>query len=384
MIGKGRTSMSKPTLIAILTAMISPALLAQHMTVDQLRDMLAAQKAAHKSDGDIAGKVAPVELTEQLTPPTLDKMEADLQLGPKTTEALALQADVSGFLDPPPAELTVRDPPDAAARDQIMRKAIEFAAITMHLMPDFLAIRATRSFDDQPLLISLGGWFPAQRDLHLAGTFTQQITYRDGHEVSDQGPPGEVSAPKPQASPDGLTTTGEFGPVLATVITDALKGQMTFSHWEQTSAGVTAVFHFQIPQDASHYPVNFCWIEGPRLNSYRHINDMADAQLNCYKGTPAYHGSISIDPATGTVLRIAIESDVPPKDRLARADLFVEFGTVEIGGRLYTCPVRSVAISLVRFPATEVSPARTMLCLNDATFSNYHRFGASVRVVPAH
>jgi hypothetical protein len=42
-----------------------------------------------------------------------------------------------------------------------------------------------------------------------------------------------------------------------------------------------------------------------------------------------------------------------------------------------------VAISLVRFPATEVSPARTMLCLNDATFSSYHRFGASVRVVPA-
>jgi hypothetical protein len=108
---------------------------------------------------------------------------------------------------------------------------------------------------------------------------------------------------------------------------------------------------------------------------------MADAQLNCYKGAPAYHGSISIDPATGTVLRIAIESDLPPKDRLARADLFVQYGSVEIGGRTYTCPVRSVAISLIRFP--ESTPARTMLCLNEAIFANYHRFGASVRLLPA-
>jgi hypothetical protein len=123
-------------------------------------------------------------------------------------------------------------------------------------------------------------------------------------------------------------------------------------------------------------------VVGPNVNSYRHINDMAYAQLNCYKGTPAYHGSISIDPATGTVLRIAIKSDLPPKDRLVRADLFVQYGSVEIGGRSYICPIRSVASSLIRFP--ESTPARTLLCLNEATFTNYHRFGASVRVLPVH
>jgi hypothetical protein len=373
---------SKPILIAILTAIISPALPAQHMTVDQLRDLLAAQKTAHKSDGEMAGKVAPVELTEQLTPPALDKMVADLQPGPKTVEALNLQADASGFHDPPPGELPAKDPPDAATREQMLRRAIEFAAITMHRMPDFLATRATRGFDDRPLQISLSGWYPAQRDLHLAGTFTEQITYRDGREAFDQTPSQQNSKARVQPSPSGLTTSGEFGPVLATVITDALKGQMAWSHWEQTSAGVAAVFHFQIPQDASHYSVSFCWTVGANVHSYRHINDTAYDQLNCYKGTPAYHGSISIDPATGTVLRIAIESDLPPKDRLARADLFVQYGSVEIGGRTYTCPVRSVAISLIRFP--ETTPTRTMLCLNEATFANYHRFGATVRVLPTH
>ena len=374
--------MSRPILVAIFAVMICPALRAQHMTVDQLRGMLAAQKSARKSDGDVAGKVAAVDLTEQLTPPALDKIEADFQLGPKTVEALALQADISGFLDPPPGELPTKDPPDAATREQMLRRAIEFAAITMHRMPDFLATRTTRGFDDRPLQVSLSGWYPAQRNLHLAGTFAEQITYRDGKEVFDEPPSQQNSKATVQPSPSGLTTSGEFGPVLATVITDALKGQMTWSHWEQTSAGVAAVFHFQIPQDASHYSVSFCWVVGPSLSSYRHINDMADAKFNCYKGTPAYHGSITIDPATGIVLRIAIESDLPPKDRLARADLFVQYGSVEIGGRIYTCPMRSVAVSLIRFP--ESTPARTLLCLNEATFANYHRFGASIRVLPAH
>jgi len=367
-------------LIALLIVAISPALSAQHMTVDQLRALLASQKTAHKSDGDTAGKVAPVELTEQLTPPALDKIEADLQPGPKTTEALVLQADLSGFLDPPPGELATKEPPDAAARDQMMRRAIEFAAIALHRMPDFLATRSTRSFDDRPTQVSLSGWYAAQRDLHLAGAFAEQITYRDGKEVFDIQPSQQNAKRPVHPSPSGLTTSGEFGPVLATVITDALKGQMTWSHWEQTSAGVAAVFHFQIPQEASHYAVSFCWLVGPSQSSYRHINDMAGAQVNCYKGTPAYHGSISIDPATGTVLRIAIESDLPPSDRLAHADLFVQYGTVEIGGRLYTCPVRSVALALIRFPQS--TPERTMRCLNEATFTDYHRFAATVRVVP--
>jgi hypothetical protein len=379
---KGEENVSRPILVAILAAMICPALQAQHITVEQLRDMLAAQKAAHKSDGEMAGKVGAVELTEELTALALDKIEAELQPGPKTADALDLQADVSGFLDPPASQVPTKDQPDAAARAQMLHQAIEFAAITMHRMPNFLASRVTRSFDDRPLLVSMSGWFPAHTDLHPVGTFTEQITYRDGREVSDALPSQQASTAKPQPSPSGLTTSGEFGPVLATVMTDALKGQISWSHWERTSAGVAAVFHFEVPKDSSHYAVSFCWVVGARLSSYRHINDMADAQFNCYKGTPAYHGSIAIDPATGTVLRIAIESDLPRSDRMSRADLFVEYGSVEIGGRLYVCPVRSVAIALIRFP--ESTPERTMLCLNEATFANYHRFGATVRVLPSH
>jgi len=370
---------SRPILIAILTAILCPLLSAEHMTVAQLRDMLAAQQAAHKSDKDIADKIGSVELTEQLTSATLAQIAADLHPGPKTAEALEMQSGVSGFLDPPSGERPAKDAPDNATQQHMLRQAIEFAAITLHLMPDFLATRDTRSFDDSPRIMSNAGWFPANRALHVVGNFTEPITYRDGREVYDTQPGQQTSV---HASPSGLASSGEFGPVLATVITDALKGKMTWSYWQQTPAALAAVFRFQIPQEASHYAVGFCWITPSTMASYRHVNDMADARTNCYRGTPGYHGSLSIDPATGTILRIAIESDLPASDRLARADLFVEYGSVEIGGRIYICPVRSVALSLIRFP--DASPARTMLCLNDSAFNSYHRFGATVKILTTH
>lgn len=374
--------MSKPILIVILAAVLSPALPAQHMSVAQLREMLAAQKSAHKSDRDIAQKTGAAELSERLTPATFDQLKSELQPGPKTIEALELQSDVSGFLDPPAAELPVKDAPDAAAQSQLLRQAIEFAAITMHRMPDFVATRTTRSFDDRPLIASPTGWTPAQTNLHLAGTFTRQITYRDGREVPEDLTSRQVSRADVSASPSGLITSGEFGPALATVITDAPPGHMTWSHWEQTAAGVAAVFRFQVPEEASHYSVSFCSVTQSRLSSYRHINDSADADTHCDQGTPAYHGSLTIDPATGAILRIAIESDLPRSDAMARAAISVLYGSVEIGGRTYVCPVHSVAISLFRFP--ESSPPRNTLRVNDATFTDYHRFGATVRVVPAH
>lgn len=373
----------------VLSAMIAvpvfttPAAAAhkEALTVAQLSQRAAALKAAHKSDGDIASKIAAVELTEQLTPAALDHLETNLQLGPKTAQELYLLSDLSATLDPPPDELPAAEPPDAVGREHILRKAYEFAAITMHRMPDFFAIRTTRSFDDRPLIASNTGWTPAHTDLHLAGNFVQQITYRDGHEVSDTDGAG-ISAPKEgEASPSGLTTTGEFGPILALVLTDSLNGTITWNHWEQTSAGLAAVFHFRVPVDASHYSVGFCWLLQPLANSWRHTNDMANVRTDCYKGKPAYHGSLTIDPATGSVMRIAIESDLPPEDPMERAAIAVQYGSVEIGGRSYMCPVRSVAVSLVQIP--KLIPARTILRVNEAVFTGYHRFGSTVRILPA-
>src|SRR5262249_4481389 len=99
----GRWKLSRSILVAILATMASPAP-AQKLTVSQLRAMLVAQRAGNKSDSEMAGKAGAVELTEQLTASTAERIKAELLAGPKISQALDLLSDVSAPLDPPAIE----------------------------------------------------------------------------------------------------------------------------------------------------------------------------------------------------------------------------------------------------------------------------------------
>ena len=56
-----------------------------------------------------------------------------------------------------------------------------------------------------------------------------------------------------ESAESGLTTWGEFGPILTTVPVDAAQKTMGWSHWEQGAAGPRAVFSYAAPKAKSHY-----------------------------------------------------------------------------------------------------------------------------------
>ena len=55
---------------------------------------------------------------------------------------------------------------------------------------------------------------------------------------------------------------------------------------------------------------------------------------------------MAIDPATGAILRLTVQADLPFGSPILQGDVMVEYGPAEIGGKTYTCPIRSVSISL--------------------------------------
>jgi hypothetical protein len=347
--------------------------------VEQLQQTLAAQRAANKADGDMAAQVASLELTEQLTAPTLDRMTTDFKLGPKAVQTLELLADNSILLAPPAGELPADAKPDIATQRTMINAALTYVAGTLHHLPDFLATRATLSFDDSPLVVGHSGFAP-RADLHQVGTFSRDITYRNGREVFDSADAATGSKHKAAPGPPGLSSWGEFGPVLAIVLTDSIKGRVTWSRWERTSAGQVAVFHFTVPKEASHYAVDFCcaWKSMDDLG----VSDPANKPL-AYHDTPGYHGELYLDPANGAILRIALEAELKDSDLITRAAVSVQYGKVEIGGNSYLCPVRSVAISADRNRPgkTEGGADAQVTRINEVTFINYHRFGSTVRVL---
>ena len=85
----------------------------------------------------------------------------------------------------------------------------------------------------------------------------------------------------------GLSSFGEFGPILSTVLIDLPQGKLAWSHWEQHDATRVAVFGFSVPKAASHYEVRFCCVSGDQFRQFS-----------------AYHGEITIDPDDGTILRL--------------------------------------------------------------------------------
>jgi hypothetical protein len=373
--------MLRRTLLSLLAVLILQSASGESLTVAQFRQTLANYFAAHKSDQAIAIKVESVQLSERLTPQTRARVESDFKLGPKSTLALEMQSDMSAFLKPPADEFPSKVPPAPEVRDQIIRKAIDFALVTMHRMPDFLATRVTRRFDNRPEVVSLSGWFPAQTEIQYQGATDKRITYQDGKEVSDLQ--GDQTGAKEKEIPitTDLTTTGEFGQLLSVALTDASDGKLYWSHWETIEGKMSAVYDFEVPENTSHYWVNFCWLVKPLRSISGRMSSLDLSTMKCYRGKPGYEGTLSVDPETGAVMRISIVPILPREIGLARAAMVIEYGPVKIGGQTYICPQLGVALSIVHYQPTSTVPSRSILSITETSFTDYHRFGSESRIV---
>jgi hypothetical protein len=107
----------------------------------------------------------------------------------------------------------------------------------------------------------------------------------------------------------------------------------------------------------------------------------AGIDSDSYHGTPSYHGNLYLDPATGAVLRVTVESNLKPSDPITRAALSVQYGPVEIGGNRYICPVHSIAISSTKSHAKGDMSDMEILRLNEVSFTDFHRFGSTSRII---
>ena len=70
---------------------------------------------------------------------------------------------------------------------------------------------------------------------------------------------------------------------------------------------------------------------------------------------------------------MTLETDLKPDDPIIRSGMLVEYGPVEIGGKTYTCLVKSVSILQQRKTLYTI--------LNDVSFERYHLFRAETRIL---
>jgi VWFA-related protein len=387
----------------LLVALTLPAHAARRLTVEQLQQLLATAQSTHKPDEETAQQLAASELTTQLSPAMLQQL-APLAPGPKSTQALQVLADESVFLDIPPAEIPPRPAPNVAAQKAIISQTINYVAHTLPTLPDFLATRKTEHYDDAPRA-SAPGSAVTRTGLSYAGRAQSPVAFRDGRETDDPAAPSlstaSVSTGKKAAAkstpPDrfGLSSWGEFGPILGIVLVDAAKGKLGWSHWELANGKPVAVFQFSVDKAVSHYTVQY-WDRasgenvGGSYGTNGHGASSAQAKLGdiaLQRQAAGYHGQLTVDPDTGAILRITIEADLRPDDPIQRAATMVQYGTVKIGETNRICPIHSVSISGTQMPY-QATPASALvriprIQMNDVQFLDYRRFGSEATIVAA-
>lgn len=329
----------------------------------------AVAQLRRKSDAHVAKQLSELELTERLSALRFAQLNAAMP-GAAARLALIALADRSAFLSLPTSDIPAIPVPDSAAQAALLAKTAAFARESLSRLPDFFATELITQYSADPLKASsAAGADPNGQKLRLVAQSSATVRFLAGKEEIDAG---QVETRSLRPIEKQLTVQGVFGPILRVVLKDALANHPVWSHWEQGTTGPMAVFQYDVPEEKSHYAV------ADSVNS------------GILQPITAYRGEIGVDPASGAILRLVLIAVPHENSPVARANLLVEYGPVEIGGKTYICPLRSVAISLARninllqdvykFTQTEQMPYK--LELNDVEYAQYHLFRAEVRVLP--
>jgi hypothetical protein len=129
-------------------------------------------------------------------------------------------------------------PPTLAEQRQIIARSADFARKTLSHLPDFYATRETLRFANS------SGAPQETEPLHRVDSSRDTILYRDGREVVSLS---AAERKRYGLTTPGLETSGVFGPMLASVLTDTAQGTLAWSHWEQGPEGPQAVFSYKDP-----------------------------------------------------------------------------------------------------------------------------------------
>ena len=365
-----------------------PAPAYEPATIAQLERMLVA--AHGMSDKVLAKRLGELELTERLSTVRLRKLQVSAP-GEKSRQALLVLSDISAFHDLPAGETPQLAAPDKDTQSKILSKIADYIREELPRQIDIVVSRDTAHFDNLKV-VSFNQLTAAavveNQPYHFIEKTSDTVNYRNGAEEVPGLPPAEHRQVPPQS---GLTNWGVFGPLLEVVVNDISGAKTEWGHWEQGRKGTLAVFRYDVPEDQSNYNVQYCCFISDKTWDFS-----GDERWNVYESLlPSYHGEIAVDPATGAILRLTVQTVIPAGQPIYSAEVLVEYGPVQLGGREYLLPMKSATISVAPIPmmvqsdhcvdaacvhGLSVHPKDTVI--SDTVYHSYHVFRGEPRILP--
>jgi hypothetical protein len=351
-------------LLLLLLIAASPAFPASYrkITVQQLSELLTSLQNAKKTDEQVATELKRIELTEELTASSMQKLPP-LIPGPLSTEQIYVLEARSAMLPPPAADLPTAPAPDPAAQQALLAKAQDYVTKTYSQLPQLTATRMLARFQDGVEAVhTYSGmnqglaqdsdplWQTTSANVRLINTRTTLIESANGIEK----PP--VEKDKTQWGPNNMVASLGATLSLATVIQEArANGNPTFLRWELIEGKQMAVFAFSVDKKKTHFGVNYCCFPSSDtagvLGTGVGISQGAGAggtgtlqttsEWKPFKAGSGYRGEIFIDPDLGIVIRTVTEAQFKPTDFVHAESIRTDYAPVTIGGKVLVVPIRS-------------------------------------------
>ncbi|MGA8741719.1 MAG: hypothetical protein WB561_11095 [Terracidiphilus sp.] len=372
--------------LVVILLIASPSWAAKKITVQQLKEMLAADQKSQKSDADVAAELKDIELTEEMTHSTMDSLKP-LVPGQLTTEQLFVLEIRSAVLPPPSSEIPSMPAPDAAKQKTILDKATDYATKTYTQLPPLTATRTLRRFQDnahqdQP---SLG----AHSSAVLSATYTPirytasdeaTVTFKNG---AEQNP---LASEKAHWGENSMIALLGQSPDPSTVLAEAqATGKINWVRWETVMGHNLAVFSYSVDKKKSHYGVDYCCF--PETSQVGQVamrgtesaggagNYQTNATWKNFKATLPYHGEIFIDPETGVIYRLVTQVDFKGSDPVRMENQRIDYGIETIGDKKVVVP-GFVTIDTIELPFPD-SPQGRYIMRHTLFTENYSGYAAS-------
>jgi len=226
--------------------------------------------------------------------------------------------------------------------DDLIRKATDAAFDFTQNLPNYVCLELINRYqsDSKP-----ANWQAVDR-------IQTNVVYENGKEDYRNLMVNGRAVNKTMEQMDGAWSTGEFGTMLLNLFSPATAADFRYSHMSRSSGIGSRVYDFTVDHQHSRW----------------------DVKMASQEYSPAFRGSVWIDPQTARVLRIEMEAfgfpTTFPTDHVESA---TDYEYVRLGdAQQYLLPVHSETLSCER---------GTPLCSrNVIDFRNYHKYSGESTV----
>jgi hypothetical protein len=378
-----------------LMLVASPVWAAKKITVEQLKDLLSGMQAAQKSDADVGAALQTVELTEQLTLPTMESL-AKKYPGQNIAQQLFVLEISSALLAPPAADIPTAPAPDAAAQKAILDKAFDYSGKTFAQLPAVSVTKTIRRFQDNPPLTrgNTNGIPPHSfTPIQYASVDDYTVALRNGAEANP------LLNEKKSWGANGIVAPLGQQPILNKVLEEAQgSGRISFVRWELIDGRQAAVFSFAVDKKKTHYAVNYCCFPedeasggadkdlnmrggtGAAVGGFSPRVQAVQAQdvypgfssWKAFKATVPYHGEFAVDPNSGVVVRLTTVAEFKSSGWVRQENQRIDYAEEKVGDKSLVLPVRSIIDSAEQpFGDTESKDPSVRHTLYTAAYKDY-------------